>query len=179
MSIGAEGLALIKRSEGLRLKAYPDPASGGDPWTIGYGTTEGVYPGLVIDEAEAERRLLKAVAEFKAMVVAGCPGISNENQLAALVSFAFNLGPGARGVKDGFMTLRNGNVPTIRRLYNAGNWRAASDEFPKWANPPLPGLVVRRARERNLFLGRDWRAIPDGNEPNALSIARAHNAVPA
>lgn len=179
MEISAEGLALIKRSEGLRLKAYPDPASGGDPWTIGYGTTEGVYPGLVIDEADAERRLMKAVAEFVVMVDAGCPGIFDPNHHAAFVSFAFNMGPGAKDVKDGFMTLRNGNVPSIRRLYNAGNWRAAADEFPKWANPPLPGLVIRRARERNLFLGRDWRAIPDGNEPNALAVARAHNAVPA
>ena len=34
-----EGLARLKLDEGLRLKAYPDPSTGGKPWTIGYGST--------------------------------------------------------------------------------------------------------------------------------------------
>lgn len=179
MRTGAEGLSLIRRSEGLRLKAYPDPASGGDPWTIGYGTTRDVYPGLEISMDEAELRLADALAEFEAMVAEGCPGIANQNHFDALVSFAFNMGPGARGVKDGFMVLSSGNPPSIRRHYNAGDWCRAADEFPKWANPPLPGLVIRRARERALFLGRDWRSIPDGNVLGALDIARGHNGIPA
>ena len=33
--INAAGLALVKSFEGLRLKAYPDPATNGDPWTCG------------------------------------------------------------------------------------------------------------------------------------------------
>lgn len=36
------GIQLIKRFEGLELRAYPDPGTGGKPWTIGIGTT--VYP---------------------------------------------------------------------------------------------------------------------------------------
>jgi hypothetical protein len=32
-------IKLIKEFEGCHLSAYPDPLSGGDPWTIGYGTT--------------------------------------------------------------------------------------------------------------------------------------------
>ena len=40
--------------EGLRLKAYPDPATGADPWTIGYGHTGlDVHPGKTITKAEA------------------------------------------------------------------------------------------------------------------------------
>ncbi|RJF81642.1 hypothetical protein D3877_16060 [Azospirillum cavernae] len=40
---------LVKDAEGLRLTAYPDPASGGAPWTIGYGHTgPEVRPGLVV-----------------------------------------------------------------------------------------------------------------------------------
>src|SRR5690606_40537603 len=33
--IGPKGLDLIKRFEGLSLTAYPDPGTGGKPWTIG------------------------------------------------------------------------------------------------------------------------------------------------
>ena len=36
-------LKLIKEFEGCHLTAYPDPLSGGEPYTIGYGTTR--YPG--------------------------------------------------------------------------------------------------------------------------------------
>lgn len=49
--IGPDGIALIKRFEGrarLRrdgmVEAYPDPGTGGDPWTIGWGATG---PGTV------------------------------------------------------------------------------------------------------------------------------------
>ncbi|HID1023608.1 TPA: glycoside hydrolase family protein, partial [Klebsiella michiganensis] len=39
MQISNNGIALIKRFEGCRLTAYPDPGTGGAPWTIGYGWT--------------------------------------------------------------------------------------------------------------------------------------------
>ncbi|EAW4242513.1 lysozyme, partial [Salmonella enterica subsp. enterica] len=39
MNISDRGVALIKTFEGCRLKAYPDPKTGGAPWTIGYGWT--------------------------------------------------------------------------------------------------------------------------------------------
>ena len=35
----AVALPLVKEFEGCRLTAYPDPESGGDPWTIGWGST--------------------------------------------------------------------------------------------------------------------------------------------
>ncbi len=47
MKISLVGRELIERNEGLRLDAYPDPATGGDPWTIGYGDTgPDVVPGI-------------------------------------------------------------------------------------------------------------------------------------
>jgi len=48
---------LIKQHEGLRLKAYPDPGSGGDPWTIGYGHTAGVRKGDTCTKEQAEHWL--------------------------------------------------------------------------------------------------------------------------
>lgn len=47
-------LADLRRDEGCRLQAYPDPLSGGEPWTIGYGHTgREVVPGLVWTETTA------------------------------------------------------------------------------------------------------------------------------
>ncbi len=34
----AVALPLVKRFEGCRLTAYPDPESGDEPWTIGWGS---------------------------------------------------------------------------------------------------------------------------------------------
>ena len=35
----AVALPLVKEFEGCRLTAYPDPETGGAPWTIGWGST--------------------------------------------------------------------------------------------------------------------------------------------
>ncbi|MEM1051626.1 MAG: hypothetical protein AAGI28_05970, partial [Pseudomonadota bacterium] len=70
-TIGADGIALIKRFEGcarLRrdglVEAYPDPGTGGDPWTIGWGATgrgidrqERIGPGTVWTQAQCDARL--------------------------------------------------------------------------------------------------------------------------
>lgn len=180
MKMSDDGLDLIKRSEGLELVAYPDPASGGDPWTIGHGHTRGVRRGDRCSVGQAAAWLAEDVSAFETMVNGYISQPMTQGQFDALVSFAYNMGPGGKGVKDGFVVLASGNSPSIRRHFNAGNWKLAADEFPKWANPPLPGLVIRRARERNMFLGRDWRVIPDGDhDGHAERIARQNNAVPA
>jgi len=139
--IGAKGLALIKASEGLRLKAYPDPASGGDPWTIGYGSTKGVTPGMVITEARAEDMLRADVAMFESAVNRLCP-VTTQNQFDALVSLAFNVGEG------------NLASSTLRKMHNAGNYTGAQAEFARWnkaAGKVMPGLVKRRAAEAQLY----------------------------
>ena len=70
MALSPEALDLIRRWEGCRLSAYPDPASGGAPWTIGYGHTGAeVTAGLTITQAQAERWLLDDLAAAEAAVV--------------------------------------------------------------------------------------------------------------
>src|SRR5690606_16708693 len=61
-TVNRETIEHVKRWEGLRLSAYPDPGSrNGEPWTIGYGhTSDGhlkVYRGLTITPAQAEEAL--------------------------------------------------------------------------------------------------------------------------
>jgi lysozyme len=50
MKTSEHGIALIKQREGFRSHAYPDPGSGGDPWTVGFGSTHGVHEGMVVTE---------------------------------------------------------------------------------------------------------------------------------
>jgi lysozyme len=60
------GLARLKLDEGCKLVAYPDPDSGGDPWTIGYGQTgAGIGPGVRWSQAQAEAALAGMVAQVE------------------------------------------------------------------------------------------------------------------
>lgn len=139
--VSEEGLKHIKASEGLMLKAYPDPASGGDPWTIGYGSTTGVKKGMVITEAQADERLRVDVERFERAVNKLAPE-TTQGQFDALVSFSFNVGEG------------NLDKSTLLKLHNAGDYAGAANEFAKWnlaAGKRMPGLVTRRAGEAKLY----------------------------
>ncbi|MEM6425017.1 MAG: lysozyme [Cyanobacteria bacterium P01_H01_bin.119] len=143
-STNAAGLRLIKTFEGLRLRAYQDAVG---IWTIGYGTTSNIRPGMVITEAEAERLLKRDVERFERAVNSSIAVSLNDNQFSALVSFSYNVGAGA---------LRNS---TLRRVLNQGNYTAAANEFPRWnraGGRVLAGLTRRRNAERALFLSQDY-----------------------
>ena len=92
MKLSAKGLDIIKKSEGLRLRAYPDPGSAtGKPYTIGYGHTSGVNKGDTITKADAEALLRHDVA-WAVDTVNSLNVKLSQNQTDALVSFAFNVG---------------------------------------------------------------------------------------
>jgi lysozyme len=129
---------LIKQFEGCKLSAYQDVIG---VWTIGYGHTGNVQPGQNITQAEADQLLMKdlgrTIAEVDAMVKVPL----NQNQMAALYDFAFNLGVNA---------LRNS---TMLKLINTG--QEASGEFVKWnhaGGKVVDGLTRRRLAERALWL---------------------------
>lgn len=142
------GLALIKASEGLETEAYPDPGNRetGDPWTIGYGHTRDVHRGDTCSEEEATawlREDLRA-AEHTVRHLVDVP--LSQGQFDALASFVFNVGQPAFARS------------TLLRLLNAGDHAGAADQFKRWirgADGPLPGLAIRRAAERTLFLSQE------------------------
>ncbi len=146
MEISQVGRELIERNEGLRLKAYPDPATGGDPWTIGYGDTgPDVVSGLVITKEEADERLTKRLNQEFGKIVNQMIGDSptTQGQFDAMVSLAYNIGVG------------NFEKSSVIRDHVNGNYRAAADDFLKWnraAGRVLDGLTRRREEERNLYL---------------------------
>ena len=148
MKTNKAGIDLIKRWEGCRLKAYPDPATGGEPWTIGYGLTSaaGIVPvkrGLVITQAQADEYLVKSLVKYEAAVSKALTKTPTPNQFAAMVSLCFNVGPGAFARSS------------VVRKFNAGDTRSAADAFRLWnkaAGKIMAGLKNRREDERKLFL---------------------------
>ena len=123
-------LPLVKEFEGCRLTAYPDPGTGGDPWTIGWGSTtyadgSPVKPGEKIDQAKADQLLTARLQRDWQTLAGRIPGWGRmrPGQQACLLSFAYNVGVGFYGA-DGFNTistaLRNqdwANVPSALMLY--------------------------------------------------------------
>jgi lysozyme len=85
----------LKTDEGCRLEAYPDPLSGGAPWTIGYGHTgSDVRPGLTWPQEHAEDALVSDVMRTKASLdrfVAWWRGLDDVRQ-DVLVNMTFNMG---------------------------------------------------------------------------------------
>ena len=139
--ISPKGLALIEQFEGLRLRAYPDPGTGGDPWTIGFGHTANVHPGMEITQAQALIFLADDVWSAVADVSRLNQVSLSQNQFDALVSFQYNT-----GALEG---------STLMRLVNQGDMQGAADQFDRWVHAGgnvLEGLVTRRAAERALFL---------------------------
>ena len=151
-SIGPKGLALIRQFEGcarLRrdgmVEAYPDPGTGGEPWTIGWGATgSGIGPGTVWTQQRCDARLESDVARHArdvAFALGDAP--TTQAQFDALVSFHYNTGAIARS--------------TLLRRHLAGDYRAAAEEVARWnraGGRVLKGLVRRRAAEARLYRSR-------------------------
>lgn len=140
MKINKAGLDIVKKWEGLRLKAYLCPA---DVLTIGYGSTgPHVKSGMIITAEEAEALLVKDLSRFEQGVAKLVPANCTENQFSALVSFSFNVGLAAL------------TKSTLLRKFKAGDMAGAQAEFAKWnkaGGKILSGLVKRRADEAKLF----------------------------
>lgn len=140
-TISEKGSAHIRSSEGLRLSAYPDPGSGGEPWTIGYGHTGGVKKGDQITPAQADAFLKADLKRFEAAVSRLAPH-ATQGQFDALVSFAFNVGEKAL------------ERSTLLRLHNAKDYAGAEAQFARWtyaSGKQLSGLITRRKAEAELY----------------------------
>lgn len=137
--MNALGLELIKEVEGFRLNAYRCPAG---KWTIGYGHTAGVYPGMKITKKEAAALLESDLIKYEGIIKSLVKGNINSNQEAALVSLCFNIGETAF------------RKSTLLKLVNQGLYLEASEQFIKWCkvNKQISeGLFNRRLKEKALF----------------------------
>ena len=149
--VGPAGIALIKRFEGCarlrsdgRYAAYPDPGTGAEPWTIGWGATgPDIGPTTVWSKSQCDARLEADLALYAAEVSAALgDAATSQHQFDALVSFHYNTGAIRRA--------------TLTRRHREGAYAAAEHEFHRWVragSKVLPGLVRRRAAEARLYAG--------------------------
>jgi len=143
------GIALVKRFEGCARRrgdgmvaAYPDPATGGAPWTIGWGATgPGIGPGTVWSQAQCDARLVADLSRHAAEVAQAIgTAPTTQPQFDALVSFHYNTGAIGRA--------------TLTRRHNAGDRAGAAREFARWnraGGRVMAGLARRRAAEAALY----------------------------
>jgi GH24 family phage-related lysozyme (muramidase) len=189
-----DGIELIKSFEGIpdgdpttvRIDAYLDPVG---IWTIGWGhaikhqgaflrgaqnrsIARSLFPGgITREQAEA---LLRGDLVDTAACVARLAPRANDNQFAALVSFAFNAGVTAL------------QKSTLMRKLLAGDLLGAADQFLVWNKArngqgvlvELAGLTRRRRAERALFLGQDWRAAAASRSRGRVAVHDADAGVP-
>lgn len=145
MNITPQARALIRKYEGCKLKAYQCSAK---KWTIGWGNTfyedgSSVKPGDTITQERADKLFVILLDQFAAELRPAITSKINDNQFAALLSFAYNAG----------ITRFRGS--TLRRLVNANPSNPAiRTEFGKWTRANgqvLKGLVTRRQAEADLY----------------------------
>ena len=133
--------ALVRAHEGCRLAAYPD---GKGVWTIGWGHTGAeVHQGLTWTQAEADAPLDADLARAAEAVTRLTRRWLSDSQMAALVSFVFNLGEG---------TLSHSGLLT---MVNDGRFLDAAREFLRFdriGNIESKGLLIRRLDEALLFV---------------------------
>ena len=154
MKLSPKGLALLRQFEGCRLRAYPDPLSGGDPWTIGWGSTgPDIFSGIEWTQAQCDARQALMNAEFEGIVNRVVTVPLTQGQFDAMVSILSNVGEG-NSRKDGIVRLKSGGPSTLLRKLNARDYAGAAAQFLLWISPGSnveAGLRRRRVAEVALF----------------------------
>lgn len=144
-AVSKKCITLVKEFEGLYLKAYRDEVG---VWTIGYGITNAdkaitkvtVKAGLKITEKTADNWLEKALNKkyLPKVMKYNSKYKWNQNEIDALVSFAYNIGS-----IDGLTANGTRSRATIA---------AKILEYNKAGGKVYRGLTRRRKAERKLFL---------------------------
>ena len=152
-TIPQQAIDLIKQFEGFASNAYPDPLSGAEPYTIGYGSTvkadgSRVRLGDKITEAEAPELLLLKLENQFLPPQTRIPiwGSLGDGQRSAILSFAYNLGAAFYGSSD---------FQTLTRVLRDAQWTDIERAFSLYRNPNTnveQGLLRRRLTEAKLFL---------------------------
>jgi GH24 family phage-related lysozyme (muramidase) len=162
-SISQKGLDLIKSFEGCHLTSYLCPAG---IWTIGYGTTTGAVPGVIIGpnmtitQAQADEWFKYSIDKRYGANVNKYDKIYNwtQNEFDALTSFAYNIGSIDKLVEKG--NKPKDKIANSMLAYNKSKGQV------------LAGLTRRRNAERALFM------TPDVTVSSGAKVADATNTNP-
>ena len=136
MTYSEAGIELTKAFEGCELMPYQD---GGGVWTVGFGSTHKVVPGVAITQDQADADLVRNV-QSAVDCVNNCVTVDlTQGQFDSCVDFTFNLGSGS---------FRNS---TLLKKLNAGDYDGACAELAKWVHDNgkvVVGLQRRREAEQ-------------------------------
>ena len=152
-NVSLVGIKLIKEFEGCHLNAYPDPLTGKEPITIGWGSTKDFNGqpfilGKRITQEYADKLLIFDIEQRFLPSLQKIPywNEMNDNQRGALLSFAYNLGARFYG---------SSNFNTITRVLKNKEWNKVSDALYLYRNPGTKvekGLARRRRAEGKLWM---------------------------
>lgn len=151
-SVSPQGIQLIKSEEQLRLEPYRDAVG---KWTVGWGSTRNVQPGVRITYADAEHRLAADVHSAVSVIYSAVPhGIVDglpQTSFDALVSFVFNVG------RQAFWR-PNGSHTDFWRALTGSDLTEVARQMQRWVKGRvagklvvLPGLVRRRGKEAAMW----------------------------
>lgn len=175
MTAVALALPLVKASEGLCLRSYPDPASplsialskrrllrkykaglaeipddlhdlSGAPWTIGFGETEGITENMWWTETRAELQLIRRLGAFAAGVLKRCPQLHLEPDGRLAACLSLAYNIGLGAF----------GASSVCRKTKARDYAGAADSFLLWNKAQgrvMAGLTARRRLERQMYVG--------------------------
>ncbi len=131
-------IPLIKEFEGFRSEKYKDLDG---RYVVGYGFANLGLATITLDEAN--RILYEKLVELDRKIRNRVDVKVTEHQVAALISFAYNIGEG------------NFARSKVLRQLNKGDVQGAADSFENWVHvrgTRFKGLERRRCTEKDLFL---------------------------
>jgi lysozyme len=146
--VSPQGIKLIQSFEGCRLDAYPDPGTGGDPWTIGWGSTgENIRKGVRWTQEQADARFIADLNTKYGSAVDRLLGDTptTQAQFDAMVCLTYNIGIAAF------------TRSSVLRLHKAGDHVGAARAFLMWnkaGGQVMRGLTRRRMAESELYSAR-------------------------
>jgi lysozyme len=173
MSDVTRAITLIRKYEGFNEKAYPDPYTGGEPYTLGYGTQ--FYPdgspvrkGQLCSKEKALEYLFHEVHLIEGQLEKLNLGLDN-CMAQALISFVHSIG------WEPFLYSEIVDCIDREDFFDAtqsmGNWIFDAD------HKVVGGLIDRRREEINLFL-EEINANPWSSTEILLRAFRNYNAAP-
>jgi GH24 family phage-related lysozyme (muramidase) len=175
-SMGPRGLALTKASESFRGQPYNDPVGF---CTVGYGhlikrvPCDGTEPREFLPEVSepaATQLLMKdmRIAEFPVLMEVARDVALTQTQFDALCDFVFNVGA------------QNFRQSQLLVVINDREFHRVPGQLRRWVyagNKKLPGLVIRREREVELFMEgvTITRGAPPGEDLSPIDIRTGEN----
>lgn len=138
-----QGIRFIKEREGFEPKAYQDEAG---VWTVGYGTTSGVFEGMEVDEAMAEKLLESELRTVETVLSHEVRVPISQHQFDALASLMYNIG------------IEAFRESTLLKVLNLMLWDQVPMQIRRWIyitkdgkKVESRGLKHRRELEARLF----------------------------